>query len=529
MINILNLKNSIFIIYLIYNKYMECVVFRNPNDILKEEYIWNENDNSIIKFIDFCKKIDETEQEYFDRINKLNYDYVKNKIIMCGLKTYKYTKIQTLNKNIILFNELDSSHMWELALCKNEQIQGYIHNFILNYSLFKKINVSEGKFHYAFYTTNSHKQLYKHEFDVSNIDTKKLVPIFFQKYRATWTQIHYRNTKNKILEQLNNREIDVLALWRNGHADFSPYTIHRTKLFEKIENFKKKHPQFNIIIGSRPVEEYLELLRNSKIFISPYGIGEFSIKDWETFDSETLLIKPDTDFVNTHQNMYVSGETYVKFNPDGSDFEDVILDCLENYNQYKHIIVNAKMKILKNTKEDNLKKLNSMLEFYDFTDNNRNIVNVNIYDELNLIEKYDLFEKEKEQYLEFKIKNNCDKKLLDLYDIKKPNAYLNSTGIHLMFNNYLWKHTDSTQINISFKAKAENDITINKHLKIYDGEKYIQLENTLKKKYKKFNIKLILKDSNLFIVKNRVAFKENILGLHVTFKNIKIDDFDQLK
>jgi len=69
---------------------------------------------------------------------------------------------------------------------------------------------------------------------------------------------------------------------------------------------------------------YLRELATSQIVISPFGLGEITLKDFETFLSGALLLKPEMDHMETWPDLYVDGQTMRSFRWDLSDLEDVI-------------------------------------------------------------------------------------------------------------------------------------------------------------------------------------------------------------
>jgi len=66
-------------------------------------------------------------------------------------------------------------------------------------------------------------------------------------------------------------------------------------------------------------------LRETRIFVSPYGYGEYSWKDYEAIYSGCVLVKPACDFVISHGfDIYSSHVNYIPCKPDFSDLEEVI-------------------------------------------------------------------------------------------------------------------------------------------------------------------------------------------------------------
>ena len=60
-------------------------------------------------------------------------------------------------------------------------------------------------------------------------------------------------------------------------------------------------------------------LVESKICLSPFGLGEITLKDFECFLTGTLLLKPSMEHLETWPNFYIENETFVSH----SDLSDI--------------------------------------------------------------------------------------------------------------------------------------------------------------------------------------------------------------
>lgn len=76
--------------------------------------------------------------------------------------------------------------------------------------------------------------------------------------------------------------------------------------------------------------KYFQELANTKIILSPFGLGEITLKDFEAFISGALLIKPKMDHMVTWPNFYVPNETILDFSWDLKDLNSIIEAALEN-------------------------------------------------------------------------------------------------------------------------------------------------------------------------------------------------------
>jgi hypothetical protein len=79
---------------------------------------------------------------------------------------------------------------------------------------------------------------------------------------------------------------------------------------------------------------YFDELRHSKLVVSPFGLGEITLKDFEVFITGGLLFKPDMLHMETWPNLFVDGETMVTHSWDLTSFEERMDVVLSNYDNY---------------------------------------------------------------------------------------------------------------------------------------------------------------------------------------------------
>ena len=93
---------------------------------------------------------------------------------------------------------------------------------------------------------------------------------------------------------------------------------------------------------------YLNELSLSQSVLSPFGLGEITLKDFEVFLSGACLIKPDMTHLETWPDLFRPGETIACFDWDFADFDSVLTSLYddsesriavatagqENYQQY---------------------------------------------------------------------------------------------------------------------------------------------------------------------------------------------------
>lgn len=78
---------------------------------------------------------------------------------------------------------------------------------------------------------------------------------------------------------------------------------------------------------------YFEELRNSRLIVSPFGLGEITLKDFEVFLTGGLLLKPEMSHMETWPNFYRAGETMITHTWGLTDLCQVIDDALARYDE----------------------------------------------------------------------------------------------------------------------------------------------------------------------------------------------------
>ncbi len=142
-----------------------------------------------------------------------------------------------------------------------------------------------------------------------------------------WPQI-FRNPSKK---RYNNVFCRISTSYSRETVAF-----HRLLLKEKLNKI------YNLERVS--IYKYIKEIKNSKIVISPFGWGEFSLRDFETFIEGGILLKPNMDHLETYPNFYIPNKTFVPFSWDLSDLIEKIEDTIENYDEKITIAETAQRK-----------------------------------------------------------------------------------------------------------------------------------------------------------------------------------------
>ena len=75
---------------------------------------------------------------------------------------------------------------------------------------------------------------------------------------------------------------------------------------------------------------YLHEMETSRVVVSPFGLGEITLKDFEVFLSGALLLKPDMGHMETWPDLFRDGESMRAFAWDLDDLETTLADALAN-------------------------------------------------------------------------------------------------------------------------------------------------------------------------------------------------------
>ena len=149
-----------------------------------------------------------------------------------------------------------------------------------------------------------------------------------------------------------NRDIDICAVYRgildNGNMDHEVqsdvlYTKHRKGAWDTLDYISET---YNVVKGQTSPEQFVEIMKRSKIGLSPFGMGELCYRDLELIQWGCLLLKPDMSKVITEPDFFKPMETYVPVNPDWSDLNETIHKVLDNLKDYQYIIDNARQKVV---------------------------------------------------------------------------------------------------------------------------------------------------------------------------------------
>ena len=171
----------------------------------------------------------------------------------------------------------------------------------------------------------------------------------------------------------SDKTIDMCAIYSAKH-NYSEehkfrndlfYTKHRDGAWGILNDMKNKH---DVRTAKLPFQEYIKVLHNSKLSLSPFGMGEICFRDFECMQWGTVIVKPDMSMVRTKPNIYIEDETYISVKPDWSDLKEKTKKVLGNFKNYSYIVSNLREKFKEEYSSNNL-----CLHWYNIFKNLNNV------------------------------------------------------------------------------------------------------------------------------------------------------------
>jgi hypothetical protein len=149
---------------------------------------------------------------------------------------------------------------------------------------------------------------------------------------------YWNDYRSGVRPMCSDKTMDLCAIFQAEHKYSEDhgvrndlhYTAHRKGLWDRLEPLKSK---YSMLTERMPYQEYMQNLWNSKISLSPFGMGEFCFRDLESMMVGTIVLKPSHEKVDTLPNMMIDNETFIPCEYDWSDLEEKIDYVLSNFNE----------------------------------------------------------------------------------------------------------------------------------------------------------------------------------------------------
>jgi len=144
----------------------------------------------------------------------------------------------------------------------------------------------------------------------------------------------------KDLLPVHQRPVDVAFAGTTNYSEFGESKPWQQQVSRHREAFlatlraacKRLKLRAEFFTSPAKKAKFFDLLRRTKLFVSPWGLGEWSGKDEEAILSGAVLVKPGASIFESAIPMYEPGKTCLDARPDGADLGDVLAGALARSN-----------------------------------------------------------------------------------------------------------------------------------------------------------------------------------------------------
>lgn len=199
----------------------------------------------------------------------------------------------------------------------------------------------DGRYHLRLINHGEHRWNTKPQSQILTAETLDKIAAIFPIHM----QERYDYLKSLRSKTIRKRPIDVFYA---GTMHYTNKLVdrHRSQLVSRLGKIQNR----SVLIGLGNLfsrNDFHDTLVQSKIFVSPYGSGAYSWKDFEALFAGCILIKPKSDFVTQYGfDIYKAGEYCVECDPEWSDLEEVIEYSLTNLDAASEFAFEAQKDIM---------------------------------------------------------------------------------------------------------------------------------------------------------------------------------------
>jgi hypothetical protein len=262
-----------------------------------------------------------------------NEDFQNRKLPLQDSIEYGINNVSKYNTTVFLIDSSDSTSL----MGSIEILQALENTFLVKNQMMVRHHYSEPHPHGKWFWDGSEDTI---SYNINQADFRR---VNLSGYNLGFHDPNY----DSFYYSEGERDVDICAIYQYSHDenyDFTQrndlyYSDHRMKPFEMLKN-----SEYKVETGKRPYEDYVKVLMNSKIGISPFGMGEICFRDFEMMKFGLVMIKPDMRRVMTNPNPYKEWETYVPVKPDWSDLHEVLNVVLSDWTKYSIIADNFRKK-----------------------------------------------------------------------------------------------------------------------------------------------------------------------------------------
>lgn len=275
--------------------------------------------------------IDITESNDFDYLFVGMSDFINKKISLQDSINWGLENLSKITGDYFIFDGSDSHSLmgsYEVFTQSNAiyLFKNQIHRDKENYKIPKSFN----KWYFGSDT---------------NLDLSYNIPDnIWGKIKLTgWNMMSNVPSHRNFYEINKNKSIDICAIFKADNSisydhkvrNDKMYISHRKDIFNELEKISDK---YKIVKGQLSFNQYIQTLYNSKICISPFGMGEIRQGDGEAMQLGTIICKENMSQFDFGSNVWEEDKTYIPFKYDCSNLVEQIEKVLENYNNFSFII-----------------------------------------------------------------------------------------------------------------------------------------------------------------------------------------------
>jgi hypothetical protein len=311
--------------------------------------------------------------------NKVSKNIYETDVLIIDSNFYRGQRALTVNyvdKEIQILSENIKTLIWydlsDSTALDNPWPLAYVDIYLKNQMLIDKSKYllpikSNGRVFSDYYILQNYVQEGNNTMSVP-VNNKDLL----KKLKLGWNSYMYdESLLNKVFLFLRKKfQIKNLIDYKNSF--YKPNTLRDNNYFTRFNtNYSKESISWHRKETLKILNNYCSLIKNekvshrrylselkcSKIAIAPFGWGEFSYRDYETFIFGALLLKPDMSHSITWPNLYIENETYIPYSWN-----------LENLaEQLEIVLLNDNMRIsVAETGQENIKKYTVGKESFEF-------------------------------------------------------------------------------------------------------------------------------------------------------------------
>lgn len=131
------------------------------------------------------------------------------------------------------------------------------------------------------------------------------------------------------------RPIDVQFAGTVSYEE-SEVDAHRMLALKSVIEWNVQRPTRGAAKAGRQLryKDYVREISRSKCVLCPWGWGESTHRDYEAWMLGAVVVKPNTDYVESWPDVYRAGVTYVECAPDFSDAHEKIDHIVNHFSDY---------------------------------------------------------------------------------------------------------------------------------------------------------------------------------------------------